>query len=705
MPDSSKTTIDRMMVKLSHLDALLGLVGEVIITSNNMTTTNRRIQEFYDHNKPLDKVAMEMIRAAEVTRNPISSDLHGLVMDIRMVEVRATFQRFRRSVRDMAKDGGKQVEFVTEGEDTLVDKTIAEKLYDPITHQIRNAIDHGIEDPLERQGVGKDTKATLLLRGYQKENNVFIEIRDDGRGMDADAIVSAAVNRGVISADEAKSLSDDEKFALVFHPGLSTKATASKLSGRGVGMDVVKSNIEELGGEIIIKSEKGKGTSFTYRIPQITAVNILDCLTVRAEANYFAVPILNVVSTLGIPVGTVHTTLKDGSCIKYLDSLVPFFDLNGVLTGKPLEPQDDITVVIVEAKNGRIALRISELLTPEKLVYNPLSDMFHTQGISGTTMVAGNRMGLTLDIVELIELSKGNISRRGEEASEKPEEELKKSEEPLETQQPVELQKIIEEPADAGDFVSLSSDIGREVAHKEEFFIELAEMVKEGDEQILSLESNPSDKDVLNKLFRVFHSMKGNLMMVGLGELGNFVHEVEALLDQARSGEIEINTESIDILLDASDTIKEAQKSIASNKAPKVDKSLLKSIEAHKKQEKKKEVEFVDVHQKTFHLESLEKFNLIAHSYTDRNIYQIYLEFKPQYQEPFLVALLILRRITRIGHVFGTVPEMEQIEGQAVSDQLKVMFTSELSQEKLKEFIETVLVAYYDVTGYDILKT
>ncbi|VAX18059.1 Signal transduction histidine kinase CheA [hydrothermal vent metagenome] len=705
MPDNGKSALDRMLVKISHLDTLLSLVGEVIITSNNLTTTNRRIQDFYDRQQPLDKISLDMIKGAEVTSNRISSDLHSLVMDIRMVEIKSTFQRFRRAVRDMAKDAGKQVELITIGEDTMVDKTVAEKLYDPINHQVRNAIDHGIEEPLERKRAGKQAMGKLILRAFQRENNVFIEITEDGRGIDGDAIAKAALERGIIDERHFNELGDDEKLGLIYHPGFSTKTTASKISGRGVGMDVVKSNIEELGGEVTIETTKGGGTTFSYRIPQVTAVNILDCLTVRAGDNYYAIPILNVVSTLGMNESEVTSTLDKGKVIQYLDYLVPLYDLNELLGEKPLEKEEEITVVIIESKTGRTAFRVSELLTPEKLVFTPLSDLFYVQGISGTTMISGSKMGLVLDIVEIINRSMG-IAYKDE--SHFDDGEIMRSDAPGDGAWASENKAEGEGAgAVAGDEskVTLSSDIGKEISHRDEFLMELDEMIKSADEQILSLEQNPDDNELINKLFRDFHSMKGNLMMVGFSELGSFVHEVEAILDQARSGDLALTTEIIDILLDSSDMIKKAQQAIVANKAPAIDKGLISSISKFKKPVAKKEIELVDVHQKTFHLTSLEKFNLLARRYAQDHIYQAYLDFKPEYQQTYLVALLILKRITRIGHVFCTVPGMEEIEAQSIGNQIKIMFSTNLGSDDVKKFMEQVLVRHYDVTDYELLQT
>jgi len=704
MADKEAGVIDRMLVRIKHLDRLLNLVGEVIIISNNISTTNRRIQAFYDRGQPLDKISLDMIKTAEESSNRISSDLHSLVMDIRMVEISGTFNRFRRAVRDMARDAGKDVELEMLGGDTFVDKTIAEKLYDPLNHQVRNAIDHGIEDPLERQRLGKPAKAKLTLKASMRENNIYIEVKDDGRGIDADRLLIHAENKGLVNKGAGEKLSDKEKLNFIFHPGFSTKATASKLSGRGVGMDVVKSNIEELGGSVSIDTRLGKGSAFTYTIPQVTAVNILDCLTVRAGSNLLAVPILNVVSTLRVSSDKVHSTFEEGRTISYLGSLVTLYDLNELLGETPINEEESRTIVIVDDKNGKIALNVSELLAPEKLVYSPLSDIFDVQGISGVTTMSGNRMGLILDIHELIGRSKG-IAKDGHEQAPDAGEVGEAPDEEDTGEALVSAKKESENDKPLVETVALSSDIGSDIGHRDEFLMELEEMVNNVGEEVLSLENNPGDTELINKTFRNFHSIKGNLMMVGLNELGSFVHEIEAILDQARSGDLEITSEITDILLDATDVIKDAKKSIVKGKPPEISKSLLKSVAKFQEQKEVNTVEVIDVHQRTFHLGSLERFNLMAHRHTGHSVYQLFLCFKPEFQHTFLVALLILKRISKIGNIFGTVPSIEEIENQNIEKQLKIMFSSQLDKKGLEKFIEDVLVKYYDVTEFEILKT
>jgi len=251
----------------------------------------------------------------------------------------------------------------------------------------------------------------------------------------------------------------------------------------------------------------------------------------------------------------------------------------------------------------------------------------------------------------------------------------------------------------------LSSDVGREISHREEFLMELEEMINNAGEVVLSLERNPDDHELLNKAFRDFHSIKGNLMMVGLTELGVFIHDIESILDQARQGGLHIDSQIIDTLLDGTDTLKSARSSLIQNQAPVISRDLLRAVEKYKKKPEKKEIDYVDVHQRTFRLNPLAKFNLLARRHSGQSVYQLYLSFEPKYQQPFLVALLILRRISRLGHIFGSVPSMEEIESQTMGGQLKVMFSSTLEEEKARQWIEKNLVKNYDVTEFEILKS
>jgi two-component system chemotaxis sensor kinase CheA len=253
-----------------------------------------------------------------------------------MVPIRDTFLRFRRLVRDIAKKKGRQVNFEIVGEDTLVDKTVAEKLYEPLAHQIRNAIDHGLEDALERQHNGKDPTGQLVLTAYKKEGFTYISVSDDGRGLNEARIRQVAVEKGFLSPTAAAAIGQAECWSLIMQPGFSTNIEATEISGRGVGMDVVKNTVETLGGEVIIETASGRGTLFTYKIPQLSAVNITDALIIRTGESFCAVPIGNVVATQAIDPQEIITTMESTASLQYLGSIIPLHDLRGLLSGAPL---------------------------------------------------------------------------------------------------------------------------------------------------------------------------------------------------------------------------------------------------------------------------------------------------------------------------------------------------------------------------------
>ncbi|MBF0529751.1 MAG: chemotaxis protein CheW, partial [Deltaproteobacteria bacterium] len=386
--------IDRMAVKISHLDRLLGLTGEIIITASNISILQRHLRTTSQH---LDKDSMEMIKNAAITANRISSDLHHLVMDIRLVPIKETFLRYRRLVRDLAKKKGRQINFELVGEDTLVDKTVTERLYEPLAHQIRNAIDHGLEDPLERKHQGKNPTGQLTLTAYKKEGFSYVSVSDDGRGLNEERIKQAAVEKGILTPAQAANLTSQDCYALIMQPGFSTASEATEISGRGVGMDVVKNTVEELGGEVIIETTLGQGSTFTFKIPQLSAVNIVDALIIRAAEDFYAVPIGNVVATQAVPAEEIHTAMEKAECIIYLGTIIPIHDLRHLLTGRRLEESlTMVPVIIIEAKNGRIALKVSEFIRPQKLVLIPLPEIFSVKGVSGTTILGGNQLGLVL---------------------------------------------------------------------------------------------------------------------------------------------------------------------------------------------------------------------------------------------------------------------------------------------------------------------
>ena len=696
--------IDRMAVKISHLDRLLGLTGEIIITASNMSILQRHLQ---GQGQAMDKDTREMVKNAALTANRISSDLHHLVMDIRLIPIKDTFLRFRRLVRDLAKKKGRQVNFEIVGEDTLVDKTVAERLYEPLAHQIRNALDHGLEDPLERKHQGKDPQGQLVLKAHKKEGFTYISVSDDGRGLDQNRIKQVAVEKGVITAAAASGLSSQDCFALIMQPGFSTAGEATEISGRGVGMDVVKNSVEVLGGEIIIESSPGQGSVFTYKIPQLSAVNITDALIIRAAERYYAVPIGNVVATQAFQPEELHSTMEKALSILYLGSIIPLHDLNELLSGRPLEnEQETIPVIIIEAKNGRVALRVSEFIRPQKLVLIPLPQLFKVRGVSGTTILGGNQLGLVLEPFELIGLSTGAayetsddvfLSRKrvtfGEDST---------GAEFLSALNGGASEAVEEARAGEDNLVQLG---GQELegALAEEFFSEIQSILTELNEDVFQLEKDPANSQRINTIFRHFHSIKGNLIMTGFTALGGFVHEVETVLDRMRDKELEVNSEIIDLLLDAVRILEQALREIRAGKNFEIhDADLLESLERYRREEKPEEIP-EETSDSAFHPSPLGNLLLQAKTAQKANIFQTLIRFKTRFQEPFLVAYLILRRMAMLGEVIDTVPALDKIEKGLVTDSIKVLFATRYSPEEVNRFFEQQLARHFEVTEFDNL--
>ncbi len=704
--------LDRMPVKISHLDTLLGLTGEIIIAASNISILQRHLTNAEDE---VDKETMDMVKLAAMSTNRISSDLHHLVMDIRMVPIKETFLRFRRLVRDIAKKRGRQVNFEIIGEDTLVDKTVAERLYEPLAHQIRNAIDHGLEDPLERQHAGKSPTGNLTLTAYKKEGFTFVAVKDDGKGLDEDRIRQVAIEKGYVQPGQ--QLSPEECRGMIMNPGFSTAKEATEISGRGVGMDVVKSTVESMGGEIIIDTVKGKGSEFTYKIPQLSAVNITDAVIIRAGYGYFAVPVGNVVATQSIRYEDINTTMGRTESILYLDSILPLHDLLYLLTGNELqqdEGADSVPIIIIEAKNGRIACKVSEFIRPQKLVLIPLPEGFSATGVSGTTILGGSQLGMIIEPFELVAMASGTSldSDTYSTSSAIPMDDMQI---PLEdssaTAAPAAkaAAPAAATPADKDKSKDADGDQGQALDEglAEQFFIEIGDILKELNEDIFQLEKEPDSIPRINTIFRHFHSMKGNFMMTGFANVGAFVHEVESVLDQMREKTLDVSQEIIDLLLDAVKNLEQGLASIRAGKGYEVtDPELRATLDRYRRREtiirKKEEEETQD--DGVFRMSPLGTLLFHAKMSTpDTNVFQSLIHLKPSFQDSSLIAYLIIRRLTLIADIIDSVPSLERIEKGLVKDKIKVMFASKLPLDEINKFFKNQLVRYYSVDVFENL--
>jgi two-component system chemotaxis sensor kinase CheA len=328
----------------------------------------------------------------------------GEITALRMTPLSFVFERFPRMVRDLSRDLGKQVRFIMEGGDTEIDRTIIDRLGDPLVHLLRNAVDHGIERPEDRIKAGKDSTGTVRLKAYHEGNNVYIVVEDDGAGIDTAKVLAKAVERGLVTADQASFLSQEEIFSFLFLPGFSTSDTVSEISGRGVGMDVLKKTIEELGGTVQVRSVLGKGTTVIMRLPLTMA--IISALLVKVNGLIFALP-LSVVEEISNDVEAVKET-PQGNVLLLRGELLPVYSVTDLLN-LPDNGQNNHIVVI---RNGqkKAALLVAETVGKQEIVIKPLKSRFVPRYVDGATLLGDGTIGLVINTSMLLE-GHNNVKR------------------------------------------------------------------------------------------------------------------------------------------------------------------------------------------------------------------------------------------------------------------------------------------------------
>ena len=330
----------------------------------------------------------------------IAGELQEGVMKIRMVPINQIFSRFPRVVRDLCKDLDKKVNLVIEGEDTELDKSVVEDLLDPIMHCVRNSLDHGIENPSDRLKVGKNDEGTLLLKANNEGNMIVIDIVDDGRGIDVNKVKNKAIERGIIHPN--KVISDQEAYQLIFEPGFSTAEKISSVSGRGVGLDVVRTQIEKLKGSVIVTSEKNKGTKFSIRLPLTLA--IIQGLLVRVGKEIYSIPIASVIESHRVKTGDIRT-IDNYEVLNVRDEVISILRLNRLFGIKTESDESSGFVVIVGSADKKIGVMVDGLIGEEDVVIKPLHDQYTiTPGIAGASILGDGSVSLIIDVSQLLDL-------------------------------------------------------------------------------------------------------------------------------------------------------------------------------------------------------------------------------------------------------------------------------------------------------------
>jgi two-component system chemotaxis sensor kinase CheA len=399
------TAEQTIRVDVKRLDQLMNLIGELVLAKNRLIKIYNDVEERYEGEKFLEELNQVVSSISIVT-----TDLQIAVMKTRMLPIGKVFNKFPRLVRDLSRELGKKVRLIIEGEETELDKSIIEEIGDPLVHMIRNSIDHGIEEPEKRKAKGKPEEGTVWLKAYNEGNMIVIEIKDDGAGMDPDALKQKAIEKGLITSQEAENMSDKEAFMLIFKPGFSTAQKVTSVSGRGVGMDVVKTNIEKLNGIIEVDSVPGKGTTFKLKIPLTLA--IIQALLVASQEELFAVPLSNVIETVRIVEEDIYT-IEGKSVLKLRDEILPLVNMADVFKiEKVLEPDKYLYVVILGLGATKIGLIVDSFIGQEEIVIKSLGEFLKgIPGIAGATIRGDGRVTLILDVGSLMKLAKETHNR------------------------------------------------------------------------------------------------------------------------------------------------------------------------------------------------------------------------------------------------------------------------------------------------------
>ena len=395
------TSIEQTVrVDVKRLDHLMNLIGELVLGKNRLLRIHGDISDKYNNNTLSEELNQIVSSISTVT-----TDLQLAVMKTRMLPIVKVFNKFPRMVRDLSRELGKSIELIMSGEETELDKSIIEEIGDPLVHIIRNSCDHGIESPEVRAERGKSETGKIILKAYNEGNHIVIEIQDDGKGLDPEALKSKALEKGLITDRDVATMSDKEAFSLIFKAGFSTAAAITNISGRGVGMDVVKTNIEKLNGIIDVESQLGLGTTLKLKIPLTLA--IIQALIVGVQEEFYAIPLSSVLETVRISQEEIYTV--DGkSVLRLRDEVLPLVHMSSIFEVKnDFGSAKEIYVVIIGLAEQKIGMIVDCLIGQEEVVIKSLGEYLkNIQGIAGATVRGDGKITLIVDVVAIMEMGK-----------------------------------------------------------------------------------------------------------------------------------------------------------------------------------------------------------------------------------------------------------------------------------------------------------
>lgn len=394
---SAKKTDNTIRVDVDRLDELLNIASELVLGRNRLSQVNSEFALEYEGTN-FSRDLADATKQIDLMTN----ELQLVVMKTRMVKIGKVFNRFPRLVRDLARETNKQINLVLKGEDTELDKTLIEEINDPLVHLIRNSVDHGIELPETRKALGKELTGIIILSAEQEGNQIIITIEDDGKGIDPDVIKEKAISKGLITREKTKEFSKQDIYNLIFLPGFSTAEVVTNVSGRGVGMDVVKTNVTKLRGIISIESAVGKGTKIIVKLPLTLA--IIPGMIVKVKSETVVIPLNSVIEAFRVHIEDIHT-INGHEAIKRRDAVIPLVGIDDLLYGSEGKEEKRVWqyVVVVGLAEKRFGIKVDELLGQKEVVIKSLgSYLGNINGIAGSTIMGDGTVVMIIDISELI---------------------------------------------------------------------------------------------------------------------------------------------------------------------------------------------------------------------------------------------------------------------------------------------------------------
>lgn len=678
-----------LRVKQELVNQLLNIVGDVVSHSMEVDLLEKAIRG--GGGDAVDTTLVKSLKDISVASKKTSDELVKAIMEIRMEPLGNVFSRFHSMVRSIAHDQGKKIDFQVFGDETLADKTVAEKMADPLVHILRNSVDHGIEPYEERVDKGKSEMGRITLTAKSDEENVHIYIKDDGRGLDTDKIRKKAVAMGLISEDKAASLSPQDVHSFIFHPGFSTAEKVTDISGRGVGMDVVRRNVSELKAEIKIDSKLNEGTTIHIQIPLFRLVDIIDAMVLTVDTRYFGLPVKNVLRVVSFPKDKVHF-FKERPFVNQADEMIPLYKIDEILedvfdsdwlTGF----DENVNFVVIGMGTTRIGLIFENVLNVQRVVIKK------AEGISGkvkeVTGLAGIGKGKMANIINPeyliakhlmkekgVDIEEDSFDESAEVAAEE------ESEAYVEDSLGGDKQKIID-VLDAEDLVSMD-DI---MADVQEHMMNITGDLK-------ALEEEPG-RELYDRLFRGFHSIKGAFGALKLTMLVNVTSEGEDLLHMLRESRIDIDETLIDLMFKLADVLSVAVEDLRNGYFPDVPVDELHEEFTIYKEEVAPDLgivgggaENLEVSRETpFNLSFIEHLNLQKAVSSGGQVYEIYIRVSPDVIMQSVRAVILMTSMYHNGTIIATIPSAGFIEQSDDYKAVKILYHTDIEVGKIKEML------------------